>query len=562
MGKSPLGFQVNPVHGSGATLQLDQSRLLISNRDFLQAAFTTTSFVDLMNVLEPSLKSLGLSFETPLDTGNDSTGTSARKISNTSWQFWVRSVTGADIDHNKVKALEGILHSTVNWTSTSFSPVYRFPQTRGGSRLFSPLSHLLVTKCHPDKTAELVHRLTPYQLQLAPISKYFPRGYSCFVLKNLQGPPVFDLPEVLLQKERPFIEDVWLDYVPADVPFASFNPTDPLYAENQWNLKSIQAAEGWNLTTPPTLGQNVTVAVIDFGCDLTHPDFIPNGYASSGTTFTYGIEGGDGSFEPGESHGTQCAGIIGARCNGKGIAGMAGQCQILPIRLGTSEPSALIAAIGYAVANHARVISMSIEPDPGYEVPVLKERIEETFAHDNVVLCAAAGNSDLPELFHPAAHPRVIACGASDQENERVKNNSARGVYWGSNYGTSSNPSSDPLSGGYLSVMAPGIKIPTTSNQGAGNWPTVGNDSRNYSLNFSGTSAATPQVAGLAALLISLNPFLTSQEVRNIMEQTADRVPNPGNYELDPSKPNGPWWQEMGYGRINVRKALERVVNG
>ena len=107
--------------------------------------------------------------------------------------------------------------------------------------------------------------------------------------------------------------------------------------------------------------------------------------------------------------------------------------------------------------------------------------------------------------------------------------------------------------------MAPGENVTTTVVQGTGEG---GGD---YILNMSGTSAAAPHVAGLAALLLSLRPTLTSTQVRTIIELTADKV-GPVPYQTEfPSPfgavahPNGSWNEQMGYGRINVHRALSRA---
>jgi len=98
-----------------------------------------------------------------------------------------------------------------------------------------------------------------------------------------------------------------------------------------------------------------------------------------------------------------------------------------------------------------------------------------------------------------------------------------------------------------------GVLCPTTDRTGA-----VGYVAGDYRMDFNGTSSATPHVAGLAALLISVAPRLTNVEVRAIIESTADKV-GVVAYAADPLHPNGTWNQEMGYGRINVLEAVRLV---
>ena len=214
-------------------------------------------------------------------------------------------------------------------------------------------------------------------------------------------------------------------------------------------------------------------------------------------------------------HGTHVAGIAAARINnGVGIAGMAGGATIMPVDVfplpafGTYED--LIRAIIYATDNGAHVINMSL----GASSYSRGEEAAVNYAWNHgVVVVAAAGNTYGNTYHYPAAHRNAIAVAATDAGDNRCSFST-----WGD----------------FVDVAAPGCSVFSTVPGGYG-WK-------------GGTSMAAPHVAGLAALLFSLNPLLTNAQVRDLIEQNVDDLGTTG------------WDPYFGKGRINARKALAAVT--
>jgi subtilisin family serine protease len=309
-----------------------------------------------------------------------------------------------------------------------------------------------------------------------------------------------------------------------------FVPNDPSYAQQSPYLDRIDAAGAWEFTQGRA---EVVVAILDTGVytghvDLrdgiwTNPGEIPgNGIDDERNGFVDDVHGWDFADNENEvlddyGHGTHVAGIAAARIdNGIGMAGVAGRATIMPVDvfgggIGTYED--LIRAIVYATDNGARVINMSL----GASSYSLGEEAAVEYAHSRgVVLVAAAGNSGREELHYPAAHPRVIAV-ASTQADDGLSIFSTRGDF--------------------VDVAAPGTGIYSTLSHGG------------YG-GMSGTSMATPHVAGLAALILSRNPMLTPDDARAVIESAADDL--------------GPAGRDIyfGHGRINAARSLNAVSGG
>ena len=133
---------------------------------------------------------------------------------------------------------------------------------------------------------------------------------------------------------------------------------------------------------------------------------------------------------------------------------------------------------------------------------------------------------------------------------ERKNPSSCDGEYWwGSNYGTEQD------------VVAPGVLVSTTDRQGSLGYNTNGIENygnTDYTNAFNGTSSACPHVAGVVALILSLNSTLTAQEVNDIIEQSARKVRTDlYNYATTGTRPNGTWNNEMGYGLVDAFEAVK-----
>ncbi|MEW6404711.1 MAG: S8 family peptidase [Chloroflexota bacterium] len=255
-------------------------------------------------------------------------------------------------------------------------------------------------------------------------------------------------------------------------------PTDPFFGD-QYGLTAINAPQAWDYTTGSS---SVTIAIVDSGVDLTHPDLAAN------LLNGYDFVNSDGDPMDDNGHGTHVAGITAAVTNnGVGVAGVAGGAQILPVKVlnasgnGTFNNVAL--GIIYAVNNGAQVINLSL--GGGTNSAALQNAIAYADAH-GVVVVAATGNTGSSVLY-PAAYESVIAVAASDESNNHAAF---------SNYGPE------------VDVTAPGVNIYSTALGG-------GYEYRN------GTSMATAYVTGEVALLLSVDSSLTPDEVVAIIESTA-----------------------------------------
>ncbi|MCW5912389.1 MAG: S8 family serine peptidase [Cyclobacteriaceae bacterium] len=329
--------------------------------------------------------------------------------------------------------------------------------------------------------------------------------------------------------------------------FVEMNTEDEHY-EDQWALNNVNnhdmdVVEAWNLTT----GCNdIRTAILDIGVELDHPDLENNLLQGFDAT------GGDSDGAPLDNtgdiaHGTACAGIVAAEGNNEiGVVGVAYNSRIIPIRIATrsanwtiTESGFVAAGIDWAVLNGADVISMSFSVQQTNNIETAINNAVTTGRNNlGCILLAASGNSNTA-ISYPASNANVIAVGATTNQDTRASFSSF---------------------GAGLDVVAPGVDIFVTDRQGNIGYNTSNGTNGDYFSGFTGTSAACPNVAGVAVLVLSINPTLTSQQVRNIIESTANKVGGV-TYTLGAGEQPGLTWNnQMGYGRVNAFNAVQATL--
>lgn len=325
----------------------------------------------------------------------------------------------------------------------------------------------------------------------------------------------------------------------------SSNPNDTFYS-CQWALANdgqvgepdadIDADDAWQLlaNAEPT---QIIIAVLDEGVDTGHEDL-------AGKIVTpYDATDRDDNQEPdaNDAHGTACAGIaMAVSNNGLGITGVGAAARLMPIRIATTDKlgawvtddDIIENGLRTAVDRGAHVLSNSW--GGGLPSAPINNGVDYALEEGRVVVFAT-GNDFAPFVDYPArlslSRP-VIAVGASNEWDELKSPNSQDGEsWWGSNYGDA------------VTVVAPGVHIYTTDISGG-----AGYHQTDYHAKYNGTSSATPHVAGIAALMLSVNPELTPSEVKDILQTTAEDLGEPGFDRF------------FGYGRVNAKRAVAAAL--
>jgi thermitase len=334
------------------------------------------------------------------------------------------------------------------------------------------------------------------------------------------GIPVFDMAAQLeAQHDIEFADPNYLGeggFVPNDTRFVA-----QWHHENRGGLlgtlgADIESVPAWDITRGDS---SVRVAVLDTGIDSDHPDFV--GRLLPGFDFV----NNDSDPEDDHGHGSAVAGLLAANAdNAFSVAGVDHSCSILPVkvlnRANRGSTFNLIRALNFAAG--VNVISMSLigyPPTSGLVSALQNAR------NAGSILIACAGNGGIgdADVSFPGASPLTISVGASDRDDVRAS-------FSGTGYA--------------LDVLAPGVAVRTVR------W----NSAADVSSVFTGCSAATPIVAGIATLLLSVDPTLSHSDVGNILAATAEDQVGP------PSEDTPGWDNFYGHGRVNLFNALSALV--
>ncbi len=329
-----------------------------------------------------------------------------------------------------------------------------------------------------------------------------------------------------------------------------YQPNDPLAdstaTSNQYHLRLTQAYRAWDFTKGDT---SIVIGVTDTGIRYSHEDLRRqvkynyadpiNGKDDDGDGYVDNFMGWDlsnGNNDPlynsFDGHGSQVSGIVAGQAdNGKGLAGVGFRSKFLPLQVfpGTTTGSfAGFEAIVYAADHGCRVINMSWGAPGGYS------RFEQDVCayaavNRDVVLVAAAGNTPANLLFYPASYDYVLCVSATDAADAKAS------------FATYSRR---------VDLVAPGVNI--TNTYGRPSTTAAGPADADYWFG-SGTSFATPQVAGAAALVRARFPQFTAEQVLAQLRRSADA-------SVLALPANAPYRELMGTGRLNIARAVASMT--
>lgn len=315
----------------------------------------------------------------------------------------------------------------------------------------------------------------------------------------------------------PIVFKGW-EYLPSPV-----IPNDPRYASYQWNLPQIRAPYAWAISTGSA---DVIIAVVDTGVDLDHPDL------AAKVVTGYDFVNADNDPNDDEGHGTHVAGIAAARTNNsQGVAGVSWGAKIMPVKVldseGSGSYSRVADGITWAADRGARIINLSLGGKSSSST--LQNAVDYAYNRGALVV-ASAGNhyQEGNPVIYPAAYPHVLAVAATGDQDEHARYSET---------------------GYYVDVAAPGGNPSSSWDTNPDHWIMSTYLYGGYA-QVSGTSQAAPHVSGLAALVWSVTPSLSNDQVERIIEETAVDLGDAGRDDV------------FGHGRIDAYRALTQSPHG
>ncbi len=267
-------------------------------------------------------------------------------------------------------------------------------------------------------------------------------------------------------------------------------------------------------TWESSTGKGVGVAVLDTGIDIRHKDLAVTGGYAAINCFPAGHCARP--WDDDNGHGTHVAGTVAALDNDQGVVGIAPEAELYAVKVldgdGAGSWATVADGITWAARNNIEIINLSLG---GGHSNTVKEAVEYA-ADQGTLMIASAGNSGPSEdsVNYPAAYPEVMAVTATDKNNELADFSSR---------------------GSEVELAAPGVSI----------YSTLADNSYDT---YSGTSMASPHVAGIAALAWSVDPTLISTEVREVLNSTAKNIGLSSN--------------QQGHGLVRADRAVDSLDNG
>lgn len=383
------------------------------------------------------------------------------------------------------------------------------------------------------------------KLQPKAFAKKFPNHKTPIDKRNKMGRELVDL-SLIYEIEYTSNADIetainsllssgQLEYaVPHVLPKILFTPNDPMLG-SQWAPGVVKAYQAWDIEQGDT---TVVIGISDTGIDIDHPDLINSikynyydpidsvdndndGFVDNYRGWDFGEDDNNPQLNS-SRHGTWVAGICAASLNnGIGVAGIAGKCKVMPLRIDNANGSLVgsYESIVYGSDHGCDIINCSWGGTGGAG-QYGQDIINYATINNNTLVIAAAGNNGQESYYYPASYEYVLSVAGTDNSDSRWVGNSTTGSSYNSK----------------VDIAAPAKNIYTTDDGGV------------YISAWGGTSFASPIVAGAAGLLKSKYPDMSGIQIGELLKVTSDKI--------DSLTANLPYYGKLGSGRLNIYRAL------